>query len=77
MVTKWQVKSKRSKRIPTHKKMKLDKKISKAKKKMRKQFKKNKELGNLPRIKKDKNEIPDSYPNKIEFLKSLIAFKKE
>lgn len=57
--------------------MKLDKKICKAKKKMRKQFKKNKALGVLPRLKKEREDLPDSFPNKNEFLKSLIAFKKE
>lgn len=77
MVTKRQVKSKKSKRIPTHKKMKLDKKIQKAKKKMRKQFKKNKQMGLQPMRKKEKNDIPDGFPNKNEFLKNLIEFKKE
>ena len=44
---------------------------------MRKQFKKNKKLGLLPMRKKDKEDLPDNFPNKNEFLKSLIEFKKE
>ena len=45
--------------------MKIDRKIKKAKKKMRKQYKKDKELGKVPiRRKKRQDKIPNSYPFK-------------
>jgi hypothetical protein len=37
-----------------------------------KEYKKSKKLGLLPKNRKEKNEIPDSFPQKIELLKNLL-----
>lgn len=65
MVTKKLVHRKKPKRLTTSKKMKLTKKIKKAKQKMDKQYRKNKELGTIPvRRKIKKDIIPNSCPFK-------------
>lgn len=69
MVTKKLVHRKKDKKLTTAKKMRLTKRIKKAKKKMEKQFKKNKLLGTVPiRRKSKKDNLPNSYPFKAEYL---------
>ncbi len=71
-------KSKKSKRIPTHKKMKLNRKIKKAKKKMARQYKKMKLLNHgLTRKKKKVFKVPNSYPFKKQLLLKLKAERDE
>lgn len=58
--------------MTTHKKMKINKKIKAQKRKMEKQYKKNKKLGTIPiRRKAKKDEVPNSYPFKQEYLEKL------
>lgn len=65
MTTKKIVKSKKSKKITTHKKMKIQRKIKKAKTKMRREVGKMKKLGTIhKRRQKKKLVIPNSFPFK-------------
>ena len=69
MTTKKICKPNKSKRMPTHKKMKIDKKIRQSKKKMRKEAKKMKKAG-IVNKKRSSNElkVPNLYPYKKELL---------
>lgn len=75
MTTKKICKTTKSKKIPTHKKMKMERKVRQSKKKMRKEAKKMKKSGVMPK-KKSGNElkIPNLYPYKKELLE---AYKRK
>lgn len=69
MATKKICKPGKSKRMPTHQKMKIDRKIRQSKKKMRKEVKKLKQSGAMKK-RKSENElkVPNLYPYKKELL---------
>lgn len=72
MVTKKLVHKKKPKRLTTAKKMRLTKKVKKCKKKMEKQYKKNKQLGTIPiRRRSKKDVIPNSVPFKASYIAQL------
>lgn len=73
MTTKKICKAKKSKCMPTHKKMKLDKKVRQTKKKMRKETKKLKKAG-VTKKKKSDSEL--KVPNLFPFKKNLLEHYK-
>lgn len=79
MATKKMSKPKKSKRIPTHKKMKMERKIRKNKKKIRKQIRKMTGEGKLtkrePNILKQQLRIPNLYPFKRNLIEQLSRKK--
>lgn len=69
MTTKKICKSKKSKSIPTHKKMKIERKVRQSKKKMRKEAKKLRKSGVVQKKKPSTElKIPNLYPYKKELL---------
>lgn len=75
MVTKKNRKAKKSKKMTTHKKMNINWKIKKAKKKMDKEYKKSVKLGLVkPNNKSQEIKIPNSCSFKSEFIKNAIEY---
>jgi hypothetical protein len=76
MVTKKHLKGKKSKKLSTHKKMNINRKIKKAKKKMQKEYKKSVKLGIVkPNAETKGIKITNSCPFKIEFIKQALEYQ--
>ena len=76
MVTKKHLKGKKSKKMSTHKKMNINRKIKKAKKKMQKEYKKSVKLGNVkPNTEAKGIKITNSCPFKTEFIKHALEYQ--
>lgn len=77
MVTKKHLKGKKSKKMSTHKKMNINRKIKKAKKKMEKEYKKSVRLGVAKVSKSSKGiRIPNSCPFKADFVKQALEYQE-
>ncbi len=76
MATKKLTKSKKSKRIPTHKKMKLKKKIRDRKRKIRKEHRRMRRLGLKPGRKTHQDNIPNRFPYKKQLLQQMLRQRK-
>lgn len=75
MVTKKHMNGKKSKKMSTHKKMNINKKIKKAKKKMEKEYKKSVRLGVVKPRKESKGiKLTNSCPFKVEFIKDALEY---
>ena len=74
MTTKKIVRSKKSKKVTTHKKMKIARKIKKAKTKMRREVSKMKKLGTIHKRRQKKQLI---IPNSFPFKKILLLRMKQ
>lgn len=81
MPTKKHVKANKSKQIPTHKKMKLERKIRKNKKKIRRQIKKMARSGRLrkrePNPLKEALRVPNLYPFKKQLIEQMTRKKNK
>jgi nuclear GTP-binding protein len=81
MVTKKHVKPSKSKKMATHKKMKLERKVRKNKKKIRKQIKKMAKAGRLrkrdPNPLKEALRVPNMYPFKQQLIQQMTRKKNK
>ena len=81
MSTKKHIRPKKSKAIPTHKKMKLERKIRKNKKKIRKQIRKMAKSGKLrkrdPNPLKEFLRVPNMYPFKQQLIEQMTRSKNK
>ena len=81
MVTKKHVKASKSKKMPTHKKMKLERKVRKNKKKIRRQIKKMAQSGRLrkrdPNPLKEALRVPNLYPFKQQLIEQMTRKKNK
>ena len=69
------MKGKKSKKMSTHKKMNINKKIKKSKKKMEKDYKKSVRLGVVKPRKESKGiKLTNSCPFKVEFIKDAMEY---